>query len=208
MSPLLPVTTVLVLCLLLLLVLAMRPAVTRTTGGKILAFVGIFLLPSLALTLGFGAHLDHAKKREFCLSCHTMHPYGKSLLVDDEEFVPAMHYQNNWVPREKACYTCHTTYAMFGDAHSKIRGLRHLVAFYSGSVPDTLHLYEPYNNRECLHCHGGAREFEEESAHHEADTTMAAMKSNRLSCLTSGCHDVAHNVDELDEVDFWKEPGR
>jgi hypothetical protein len=34
--------------------------------------------------------------------------------------------------------------------------------------------------------------------------TMADIKSNKLSCLTSGCHDTTHNVKELDHVKFWK----
>jgi cytochrome c-type protein NapC len=200
---LVPLLALLGIALVLVLGLTLRPEATRQPGGKILAFVAIFLLPALGLWMGFETHVEQAKQRDFCLSCHVMKPYGKSLYVDDDEYVPAAHFQNNRVDRETACYTCHTTYAMFGDVEAKLRGLRHLMVFYSGSIPDTIKLYSPYNNRECLHCHSGARRFEKNSNHHEADTTMAAMKANRLSCMTSGCHDVIHDVHALDDADLW-----
>ncbi len=190
--------------ILLLAWIAAKPDITRQAGGRVLAFLAIFALPALGASMGFTTQLEHFKKREFCASCHTMDEYHRSLLVDDDEFIPALHFQNNWVPQDKACYTCHTNYGPFGDAKSKFRGLRHVLVQYFGSIPDTLHLYAPYKNRECLHCHGGGRKFEAESAHHEGDTTFVALMEDRMSCTTSGCHDVAHNVDELGEVDFWK----
>ena len=68
-------------------------------------------------------------------SCHVMAPYHKSLLVDDKEFLPALHYQNNWVPREEACYTCHTNYAMFGGFRAKMHGLKHVYIHYLRTPP-------------------------------------------------------------------------
>lgn len=197
---------ILAIALGVLAFLAIRPSVTRQPAGKVLAFVGVFLLPALALGMGFDRHVERAKQREFCTSCHVMEPYGRSLHVDDDEFVPALHYQNNWVPREKACYTCHTNYSLFGGMQAKLRGLRHLAVQYAGSPPDTIRLYEPYHNRECLHCHAGARRFVAEDAHTETDTTMASMLANRLSCLSAGCHDVAHEIRELGDLDMWREP--
>ena len=93
-----------------------------------------------------------------------MEPYGRSLLVDDPAYVPARHFQNNRVPRDDACFTCHTNYTLFGDYKAKLRGLRHVYVNYIGTIPKQIKLYDPYNNRECLHCHGGARTFEDERA--------------------------------------------
>jgi nitrate/TMAO reductase-like tetraheme cytochrome c subunit len=101
---------------------------TRERGGRVLAFLGILALPSLAFAVGFNAHVERSKKREFCLSCHIMEPYGKSLAIDDEEYVPASHVQNNRVHRDEACFTCHTTYALYGDIKAKIGGLRHIAS--------------------------------------------------------------------------------
>ncbi len=64
--------------------------------------------------------MEHATSTKFCLSCHVMEDFGRSLYVDDPSYIPAMHFQNNRVPRDHACYTCHTDYTMFGGTlHSK-----------------------------------------------------------------------------------------
>lgn len=188
----------------LVLAFLIRPGLTRDRGGRILAFVSLFILPSLALAVGFGSHVERSKKTEFCLSCHVMGPYGKSLRIDDSEYIPASHVQNNRVSRDEACFTCHTTYALYGDGKAKLGGLRHIAINYLGSIPDTIKLYEPYNNRECLHCHLGSRTFEENDAHAETDTMMAALKANRQSCLESGCHDLVHDVHHVDSLQLWK----
>ena len=133
-----------------------------------------------------------------------MEPYGKSLKVDDSEYIPANHYQNNRVPRSTACFTCHTNYTLYGDTRAKLRGLRHVYVYYVGTVPKKIELYEPYKNRECLHCHEGARSFEEGATHNEEPMRRALMKENKLSCVSSGCHNVIHNAQGLDQVKFWK----
>jgi len=191
------------LAAVLLLLLALRPGITRTPEGKILAFMALVVAPGLALAGGAMSHLDDSKSTEFCLKCHVMEKYGKSLHVDDKEFLAAQHYQNNRVPRDHACFTCHTDYAMFGDVRAKLRGLRHVAVQYFGKAPEKIKLYTPYNNRECLHCHAGSRSFEESRGHRGEDVTMADLKSGKTSCLTAGCHDVAHGVDELEDVEFW-----
>jgi cytochrome c-type protein NapC len=190
----------------LLLILIVRPSITRDRGGRVLAFLGIFAIPTLAFAVGFNAHVERSKRTEFCLTCHIMEPYGRSLKIDDSEYVPASHVQNNRVNRDEACFTCHTTYALYGDIKAKIGGLRHIAVNYLGVAPDTIQLYKPYNNRECLHCHNGSRSFESNDAHTETDTTMAAIKSNRMSCMTSGCHDLVHDVQNVDKLPMWKGP--
>lgn len=182
-----------------------RPHLADTRGGKVLAFVAFFLLPVFCAAVGTSEHLERSKQTKFCLSCHEMEPYGKSLLVDDAGYLAAAHYQNARVPREQACYSCHTDYVLYGDLTAKLRGLRHLYAHYAG--PQTpIRLYQPYNNRECLHCHAGARSFEEGAVHNADPDLIPALKSGSLSCLSSGCHEVVHNVAELDKVETWRVP--
>ncbi len=190
---------------LLALMVAIKPKITHDTGGKIFAFVALFIFPVVCGVWGVSEHMTQSKRTEFCLSCHPMTVYGQSLYVDDDEFIPAFHFQNNLIPRDQACYTCHTNYTMFGDVHSKLRGLKHLLVYYSGNIPDTIKLYDPYNNRECLHCHSGMRAFEENSHHHEEPGSRAAMTANTLSCVASGCHDVVHDAHALEDVDMWKD---
>jgi nitrate/TMAO reductase-like tetraheme cytochrome c subunit len=191
------------LCILLIAFVVLRPAITAARGGKILAFVAFFILPVLSLALGTSVHMERSKQTQFCLSCHIMEPYGKSLHVDDTHYLAAAHFQNHRVPSDAACYTCHTDYALYGGIRAKLRGLHHVYAQYLGTPMKPIHLYGPYNNRECLHCHAGARSFEESPTH---SAMLDDLKANQLSCLSGGCHDVVHNVSQLDKAKFWKAP--
>ncbi len=190
----------------LAVLVAVRADLTKLRNGKILAFIALFVLPALALYGGFSMHMERAQTTEFCLSCHVMADFGRSLYVDDPSYIPAIHFQNNRVPPDRACYTCHTDYAMFGGIRSKLRGVRHLAVQYLGTVPapDRIRLYEPYNNRECLHCHAGARKFEEQAAHVKTPERLAEITSNVLSCSASKCHDTIHDVGTLADATFWK----
>ena len=80
--------------------------------------------------MGAAEQMQRTEQTQFCLSCHIMEPYGKSLLVDDATYLPAAHYQNGRIPRDQACYTCHTDYVLYGTALIKIRGLRHVYVQY------------------------------------------------------------------------------
>jgi cytochrome c-type protein NapC len=191
---------------ILIAAFVLRPALTATKVGKILAFVVFFLLPMLCLGVGTSYHIDRSKQTKFCLSCHEMEPYGKSLLVDDPMHLPAAHFQNHRIPADEACYTCHTNYAMFGGFKAKMHGLHHVYVHYlkTPPAPENIKLYEPFNNRECLHCHEGARSFEEGAVHTADPDLLPAVKANKTSCISGGCHEVVHNVSTLGKEKFWK----
>ena len=193
----------------LAVLMALRPELTRARGGKILAFVALCILPVLAVWAGANEHLERSTSTQFCLSCHVMGDFGRSLYVDDKSYLPAAHFQNNFVPRDHACFTCHTDYTMFGDYKAKWRGVHHLEVQYLGKIPkpEEIKLYTPYNNRECLHCHAGARSFEEASSHHKTPDMLALAAANKLSCMSSDCHDIVHDVDTLKDASFWKPGG-
>ncbi len=179
------------------LYLFIRPSTTSAPGGRLLAFIGLLMLPVLVVVSATSRHMDVSKRTDYCLSCHEMETHGKSLLVDDEEFVPAAHFQNKRIPRDHACYTCHTEYTMYGDVSSKVRGLRNVITHYFGTAPDTLHLRQKYQNRECLHCHEGGRQFLE-AGPHQGPQRMDSLLTDKISCISSGCHDVLHNKGMLE----------
>lgn len=189
-----------IVCALAALGLAIKPDYSVGRRGAILGFLALFALPILVTSLNANAHLEQSKSTSFCLSCHEMMPYGRSLLNEDTEHLPAVHYQNRLVDKDHACYTCHTSYAMYGDVRAKIKGLQHVWVHYLGTPPEILELYEPYNNRECLHCHRGARSFEEGEDHVDEAEALA---SGETSCLD--CHDLVHDVDQIDEADLWQQ---
>jgi cytochrome c-type protein NapC len=191
------------LSIVLVILLLARPSLTSTREGKILAFFALFLLPLLCSVVGFSDHMEHSKQTSFCLSCHIMEPYGKSLSVNDPRYIAAAHFQNHRVPGDQACYTCHTDYALYGGIRAKWRGLHHVWVQYVGKppTPEAIRLYTPYNNRECLHCHLGARSFEESPIHSAIRDDLV---SNQTSCISSGCHDTVHNVASLGTAKFWR----
>ena len=195
-------TAVLIIAAVILLPIVARPSLAATPRGPIVAFMALFALPLLAMSLGLSEHVERSKTTRFCLSCHVMEDYGRSLHIDDPLHVPATHFQAARIDREHACFTCHTTYTMYGDLNAKLGGLRHVYIEYLGHIPTRIKLRTPYNNRECLHCHDGARSFEEATTHNQP-SNMQAIKSNALSCLKSGCHDKVHDVEGLKNATFW-----
>lgn len=135
------------------------------------------------------ADFSGMKTQTFCGRCHEMGPYAQSLHSEDEESVPAIHYQNNWVPQTTACYSCHTDYTVFGGVLAKWNGLRHMYVHYVTGPPPKIKLYGTYNTQNCLYCHGPAKNYLE-SKTHTRKTSIAELQSGKKSCLE--CHDVTH----------------
>jgi cytochrome c-type protein NapC len=196
------VAALIALSIILIGLLLLRPSITAAPGGKIIAFIAFFILPILATGMGASIHLENSTSTKFCLSCHVMESHGRSLYIDDQQYIPAAHFQNNRIPKDHACFTCHTDYTMFGDVNAKLRGLRHLYVYYIKGAPAKLALYEPFKNRECLHCHANGRSFEDTSPHKEM---MVQIKADEMSCLT--CHNKIHDDANVDKLKKWKGPG-
>ncbi len=184
---------------ILVVVIRVEAELNRSTWTLgLLGFVG---LPGLAMLLGFSHQMKQARSTEFCLSCHEMRPYGVSLKIDEPDHLPAAHFQNKRIPRDHACYSCHTSYTMFGGVNDKVRGAKHVWKhFFAGSDGDApLHLYDPFLNRECLHCHAGARSYEESFGHEDM---LADLVDESVSCLD--CHDTTHAIDTIEGHELWE----
>jgi len=202
----LPITLTLIgLSIALAILVGFRKGISQTPLGKVLAFAALAILPVVAAWGAFEEHMDRATSTQFCLSCHVMSQFGQTLHYDDKSYIPAVHYNNNFVPRDHACYTCHTDYGMFGTEKAKINGLHHIFVQYFGTVPkpEDIKLYKPFPNATCLHCHLGARKFEEVNGHHKTADMLDKVKSGQLSCVSSGCHDTVHEVGDLKGAKFW-----
>jgi cytochrome c-type protein NapC len=132
-----------------------------------------------------------------------MIPYGQSLYIDDANHIPAQHFQNHRVPADMACYSCHADYTLYGPLNDKMRGLERIYLQYVTQPPDPAAIRIPggFKNAQCLHCHAGARSFEENPVH---SPMMSTLISNQVSCMGSGCHDAAHDIASLDHQKFWK----
>lgn len=201
-------TGILIALIVLTVVLAffflIRPAVTASPREKILAFIALFILPVLCVGGGMYTHMQRSEQTRFCISCHAMAPYGRSLYVDNPNYIPATHFQNHRIPVETACYACHADYTIYGPLKDKLLGVTRIYMQYVSTPPTTIHIRGGYSNLQCLHCHAGARNFEANPVH---QAIMDSLKSNQISCISSGCHDTVHNVAELSRMKFWR-PGQ
>jgi cytochrome c-type protein NapC len=162
-------------------------------GRLALLMPAMFVVPAALVVPATQADLEHMRSRDFCVTCHEMKPYSDSLLSDNEESVPALHYQNNRVPQRTACYSCHTDYTLFGGTRAKLTGLRHMYVHYFKGAPAAgqIKLYGKFNTQNCLYCHGPAKNFLE-SKTHTRKTSIEDMRSGKKSCLD--CHDVTHVI--------------
>jgi len=195
---------ILIILVVLTIVLAgvflVRPAITVGATGKILAFVGLCILPTLCIGTGMSFHLQRSQQTAYCVSCHSMESHGQSLHVLDTSYIPAQHFQNHLVPPRQACYTCHTDYTMYGPLKDKLKGLRYLYMEYVSTPPKTIHLDGKYSNSQCLHCHAGMRTFDENPTH---TAIMGSLNTNRVSCIS--CHNMIHNASEVSQMKMWFE---
>jgi cytochrome c-type protein NapC len=204
MGPIGILVALIVLTIVLTAVFLFRPAITAGTTGKILAFVALCVLPALCVFAGMSTHMQRSEQTQFCISCHAMENYGKSLYVDDPSYIPAQHFQNHRVPAATACYACHADYTIYGPLKDKLAGVTRIYMQYVSTPPKTITVPGGYSNLQCLHCHAGARSFEENPVHL---AMMDSLKSNQLSCISSGCHDKVHNASVVGQLKMWR-PGQ
>lgn len=172
---------------------------------RVLVSLLVLVLPLVGMIPSNMEIVENMKTVKFCLSCHEMQPYGDSLKSDDDEIVAGVHWNNNTIPQETACYHCHTGYTYFGGVKGKAAGLQHMWKHYTNQVPKKLKIYEPFNVDTCLHCHGPSKKFEKVGAHSREEGRLEAIKSGRMGCLTSGCHDVPHLYKDKEEEETVKE---
>ena len=194
--------TLVVLTITLAGVFLVRPSITAGATGKILAFIGLCVLPALCIGAGMSFHMRRSQQTAYCISCHSMETHGQSLHVLDQSYIPAQHFQNHLVPPKEACYTCHTDYTMYGPLKDKLKGLRYVYMEYVSTPPATIHIDGKYSNLQCLHCHAGTRDFEANLNHM---APMGSLETNQISCISSGCHATIHNASEVAHLKMWTE---
>lgn len=168
-----------------------RRGLRRPLRERLLVFAGVALLPFTTVALGQGVTMQGMQTVQFCRSCHLMHPWVDSLKDPEGATLAAQHVQNRRVNPETACYTCHADYSLVGPVLTKLRGLRHVYGFYIKRHQGEIRMFTPFQNATCLHCHGGARNFEEHPAH---VAVLDQLRDESLSCLT--CHSSVHPPQE------------
>ena len=70
-------------------VMVFRPAITIHPAWQDSGVRRTVFLPVFCFAIGMKSEVERSKSTAFCLSCHIMEPYGKSLHVDDPSFLAA-----------------------------------------------------------------------------------------------------------------------
>ena len=155
--------------------------------AKWLHLLGLAILPLSIWFLGNFVAIEGAKQVSFCGSCHpVMDPYVNDMIDPSSKTLAAVHYVNRYIVTEH-CYACHVSYGLFGTFRAKWEGLKDVYRFYTGTWETPITLSLPYSNWNCLHCHDGAKKYEDLPVHRAVESLIT---TDKMSCLS--CHRPTH----------------
>ena len=147
------------------------------------------LLPVGAYGLGSLHLLEGSKEISFCGSCHLMTPILNSLQGNDGSLA-STHYARGLVPHDKACFTCHSGYGIWGGVDAKMAGVMHMVRTATGWYTLPITLNGRFDIDSCLGCHAFAPSFRAVEAHQDPEL-QKQLVTREISC-TGICHPAAH----------------
>jgi nitrate/TMAO reductase-like tetraheme cytochrome c subunit len=179
--------TAILICGIALLLFSLFRYRGRTPGlsAWALLFLAVVILPGISAMFGTLLVFERGERVEFCGSCHkAMQPYVADMRDPNSHSLAALHFKNSYIPRNQ-CYTCHTSFGLFGTMQAKIGGIIEVHRYYTGSFRHPLKMREPYRNDDCLKCHAGSIRWSENHAA-ERDAIFAG----RIRCLD--CHGQTH----------------
>lgn len=155
-----------------------------------LLVVGVLIVPSISTMFGTLLVFERAERVEFCGSCHeAMQAYVDDMQDSDSQSLAAVHYRNRYIPRNQ-CYTCHTSFGLFGTVQAKVAGIVDVHKYYTNTFHRPIEMREPYGNDDCLKCHSGAVRW---STNH--GDFREAILSGQVVCLD--CHGTDHRAHVL-----------
>jgi cytochrome c nitrite reductase small subunit len=151
---------------------------------------GTAIVPLLSLSFGTVLVFEKAERVDFCASCHrAMQSYVDDMKNSKSESLAALHYKNSYISSNQ-CYTCHTSYGIFGTVEAKLSGLNDVYRYYTNTYPVPIKMRAAYPNGDCLKCHAGSARW---PVLH-ADFKQALFK-DELKCLD--CHRETHPAHTL-----------
>ncbi|MGH9512374.1 MAG: NapC/NirT family cytochrome c [Terriglobales bacterium] len=176
--------------LLVLYSLARYKGVVAGPMSWALLVVGAAGFPLLVTNLSTILVFERAERVEFCNSCHlTMKPFVDDMKDPNSNSLAAVHFKNRYIP-DNQCYSCHTSYGMFGTLQAKREGLNDVYRYYTRTFRLPIKLRHPYPNGDCLKCHADSVKWI--AAHSDYKD---AIFSGEASCMQ--CHadsNPAHNI--------------
>lgn len=159
--------------------------------GKVIMLVGVVLLPMFSVSTGMVLVFIRAESVEFCASCHhVMRAYADDMTGPEGSGLAAVHFANRYIPGDQ-CYTCHTSYGLFGTVKAKIHGIGEVYRYYTRTYSQPIEMWQPYSNKDCLKCHADSRKWLSFDAHTDEDM-REKLFDDRVSCMS--CHNSGHGV--------------
>ena len=179
---------------ILVIFLVRRPPLGGSTKLWLLFGLGVF--PVGVAMAGNVQGFEATKERKFCGSCHVMVPHASDSNDPTSTSLASRHARNNFFGEEN-CYVCHADYGMFGTILTKLGGMRHVYEYVTHYrnvslevAKETIHLYKPYPNANCMQCHTANLELWTKVPDHKS--SLADVREGRVSCASAGCHGFAH----------------
>jgi nitrate/TMAO reductase-like tetraheme cytochrome c subunit len=179
---------------ILIVYLIRKPGLSASSRLWLLLGLGVF--PIGLAGAGNVQGYEATKQRAFCGSCHVMIPHAQDS-NDPKSLSLASRHGRNKLFGEENCYMCHADYGMYGTITTKIGGMHHVYAYLKDyrNVPleeakKTIHLYAPYPNDNCMHCHSTELDIWNRQPDHKA--SLDAVRAGKISCASGGCHGFAH----------------
>lgn len=179
------VATILALAGLIVVEFFLKKRIARGSY-KWALFLGLFMLPVIAMVGSTTTLMHETTTVESCNSCHIMEPFVNDLRNEASPTLAARHFKNKWIA-ENQCYHCHTSYGIHGTAEAKRDGLRHWLMYVTETWPEPITFKGSYPNTNCTSCHGETKKFQQVNSH---IALREKLMNNEVSCAS--CHGPAH----------------
>ena len=160
----------------------------------VLLIVGAVAAPLLVVGGGTVLVFERAERVEFCASCHlTMKSFVDDMKDSKSHSLAALHFKNRYIP-DNQCYSCHTSYGLFGTVQAKKEGLNDVYRYYTRTYHLPIKLRTPYPNTDCLKCHAGSVKWE--AAHEDYKDALFSGEATCMQCHADAnpAHTLAQDV--------------
>jgi cytochrome c nitrite reductase small subunit len=161
-------------------------SLVKYKGGSVrplswgLLIAGTVALPLLITSMGTILVFDRAERVEFCASCHlTMKPFVDDMKDPKSKSLAALHFKNRYIADDQ-CYSCHTSYGLFGTVEAKKEGMNDVYKYYTRTFHLPIMLRHPYPNNDCLKCHAGSAKWQE--AHEDYKDALYSGEATCMQC--------------------------
>jgi len=167
-------------------------AVGPVSWGLLIA--GAVAFPMLITGVGTILVFERAERVEFCASCHiTMKAFVDDMKDPKSDSLAALHFKNRYIPDDQ-CYSCHTSYGLFGTVEAKKEGLNDVYKYYTRTFHLPIKLRHPYPNNDCLKCHAGSAKWI--ASHEDYKDAVFSGKATCMQCHADSnpAHKLAQNI--------------